>query len=100
MGKFRRFNCKPIDFRIDKYANHVFYKSELHSNLKELNVSELFITGCVTDLCVESTIQSALTKGYNITAGEDGHTTGKRPHLKAEQVIQSLEKYDPNKWIN
>ena len=32
------------DVRIDKYANDVFYKSELHSKLKELNVNELFIT--------------------------------------------------------
>ena len=76
------------DVRIDKYANDVFYKSELHSKLKELNVSELFITGCATDFCVESTIQSALTKDFNITVVEDGHTTGERPHLKAEQVIE------------
>ena len=76
------------DVRIDKYANDVFYKSDLHSKLKELNVSELVITGCATDFCVESTIQSALTKDYNITVVEDGHTTGERPHLKAEQVIE------------
>ncbi|OEK00204.1 isochorismatase [Roseivirga sp. 4D4] len=81
-------NVEPTDVRIDKYANDVFYKSELHSKLKELNVNELFITGCATDFCVESTIQSALTKDYNITVVEDGHTTGERPHLKAEQVIK------------
>ena len=57
-------------------------------NLKELNVSELFITGCATDFCVESTIQSALTKDFDITVVEDGHTTGERPNLKAEQVIK------------
>lgn len=79
---------KSTDIRIDKYVNDVFYKSELHSKLKELNVSELFITGCATDFCVESTIQSALTKDYDITIVEDGHTTGERPHLKAEQVIE------------
>jgi nicotinamidase-related amidase len=76
------------DVRIDKYANDVFYKSELHSKLKDLKVSELIITGCATDFCVESTIQSALTKDYDITVVEDGHTTGERPHLKAEKVIE------------
>ncbi|WP_289040493.1 isochorismatase family protein [uncultured Zobellia sp.] len=81
-------NVEPTDIRIDKYANDVFYKSELHSKLKELNVSELFITGCATDFCVESTIQSALTKDFDITVVEDGHTTGERPNLKAEQVIK------------
>ncbi len=75
------------DVKIDKYANDVFYKSKLHSKLKDLKVNELIITGCATDFCVESTIQSALTKDYNITVVEDGHTTGERPHLKAEQVI-------------
>ena len=48
----------------------------------------MFITGCATDFCIESTIQSALTKDYNITIVEDGHTTGERPHLKAEKVIE------------
>lgn len=77
----------PTDVRIDKYANDVFYNSELHSKLMQLNVHELFITGCATDFCVESTIQSALTKEYQITVVEDGHTTGDRPNLKAKQVI-------------
>jgi nicotinamidase-related amidase len=76
------------DILIDKYANDAFYKSELYHKLIELRVSELFISGCATDFCVESTIQSALAMDYNITVVEDGHTTGNRPHLKAEQVIE------------
>lgn len=76
------------DIKIDKYANDVFYKSKLQSTLKELKVGEVFITGCATDFCIESTIQSALTKDYIITVVADGHTTGERPHLKAEQVIE------------
>ena len=76
------------DIKIDKFANDSFYKSELHDKLKELGITELFITGCATDFCVESTVQSALTKDYTITVIEDGHTTGERPHLKAEQLIE------------
>lgn len=76
------------DILIDKYANDVFYKSDLLSKLSELKVNELFITGCATDFCVESTVQSALTKDYNITVVSDGHTTGERPHLEAEKVIE------------
>ncbi|WP_346882242.1 isochorismatase family protein [uncultured Algibacter sp.] len=79
---------KQTDILIDKYANDVFYKSKLQHKLESLNVNELFITGCATDFCVESTIQSALTKDYNITVIADAHTTGDRPHLKAEQVIE------------
>lgn len=79
---------EPFDILIDKYANDVFYNSELQSKLVELNATELLITGCATDFCVESTIQSALTKDYNITVVSDGHTTGERPHLTAEKVIE------------
>lgn len=79
---------KPHDILIDKYANDVFYESKLQSKLKELGIDELFITGCATDFCVESSVQSALTKDFNITVVADGHTTGERPHLKAEKVIE------------
>ena len=79
---------EPTDILIDKYANDVFYNSTLQSILNDQNVSELVITGCATDFCVASTIQSALTKDYTITVIENAHTTGDRPHLKAEQLIE------------
>ncbi len=78
----------PTDILINKYANDVFYNSSLQSELTALGVNELFITGCATDFCVESTIQSGITKDYNITVVADAHTTGNRPHLKAEKVIE------------
>ncbi|MFK8057274.1 MAG: isochorismatase family protein [Saprospiraceae bacterium] len=81
-------NVAPTDILIDKYANDVFYNSELYPTLLELNVRELYVTGCATDFCVESTIQSALTKDFNLTVVKDGHTTGERPHLKSAQVIE------------
>ncbi|UTA66621.1 isochorismatase family protein [Emticicia sp. 21SJ11W-3] len=76
------------DILIDKYANDVFYRSELQSQLDQCLVDELIISGCATDFCIESTVQSALTRDYKITVVEDGHTTGERPHLKAVQVIE------------
>lgn len=79
---------EPTDTFIDKYANDVFYNSELGERLVALNVTELVITGCATDFCVASTIQSALAKDFNITVLSDGHTTGERPNLTATQVIE------------
>lgn len=79
---------KPKDILINKYANDVFYNSDLQSVLTKLNIDEVYITGCATDFCVASTVQSALTKDYKITVIEDGHTTADRPHLKAVQVIE------------
>ncbi|TGV01649.1 isochorismatase family protein [Flavivirga rizhaonensis] len=76
------------DILISKYANDVFYNSNLKSELEAYNINELYITGCATDFCVEATIQSALAKDYNITVVKDAHTTGNRPHLSAEKVIE------------
>ncbi|MDP4679752.1 MAG: isochorismatase family protein [Cyclobacteriaceae bacterium] len=77
----------PSDLILSKTANDSFYKSTLESKLLELNVKELYITGCATDFWVESTIQSAITKEYHITVVEDGHTTGERLNLSAKDVI-------------
>ncbi|BDD06499.1 cysteine hydrolase family protein [Aureibacter tunicatorum] len=78
---------KPMDIMVDKYANDVFYQSNLQATLLEHGIDELIITGCATDFCVESTVQSALTKDYTIKIVADGHTTGERPNLSAKQVI-------------
>lgn len=79
---------KPTDIKIEKYVNDIFYESQLQLKLKELNINELYITGCATDFCIASTIQSALVKNFNITVIEDGHTTGDRPHLTAKKIIE------------
>ncbi|MUP39778.1 cysteine hydrolase family protein [Labilibaculum euxinus] len=81
-------NIAESDLVVYKTANDTFYESDLEEKLKELNVSELVITGCATDFCVESTIQSALIKDFNITVVKDAHTTADRPHLSAEKVIE------------
>ncbi len=81
-------NVYKDDVLISKYANDVFYNSNLKLELDVHNITELYITGCATDFCVEATIQSALAKDYNITVVKDGHTTGSRPHLSAVKVIE------------
>ena len=78
---------EPTDILLNKTANDAFYRTELETILRNLNVGELLITGCATDFCVESTLQSALVKDFKVIAVADGHTTADRPHLKAEQVI-------------
>ncbi len=75
------------DYRIGKTANDVFYQSSLEELLQSLGITHLMITGCATDFCVESTIQSAITRDYEVTVIADGHTTADRPDLNAKQVI-------------
>ncbi len=81
-------NIEESDIIVSKIANDSFYKSNLNSILKNNGIEELVITGCATDFCVDATIKSALTNGYKVTVIADGHTTGNRPHLKAEKVIE------------
>lgn len=76
------------DVLIDKYVNDVFYQSKMQSTLEKLNIKQLYITGCATDFCVESTIQSALVKDYELIVISDAHTTGDRPHLPAQKIIE------------
>lgn len=76
------------DIMQEKFANDVFYNTGFDTKLKELHVGQLMITGCATDFCVESTIQSALVRDYDILVVEDGHTTANRPFMNAENVIK------------
>jgi len=75
------------DLYIGKYANDCFYHSALKQTLDELGITELWITGCATDFCVASTVQSALTQDYHISVIGDAHTTADRPGLTAKQLI-------------
>ena len=78
----------PGDIRIGKTANDTFYETELQTILDQRQVNELFITGSATDFCIDSSIQSALTKNYIVTVVRDGHTTGERAHLSAEKIVE------------
>nr|WP_294859628.1 cysteine hydrolase family protein [uncultured Fluviicola sp.] len=77
----------PEDLFVSKTANDSFYNSELNSVLVENDITELFITGCATDFCVDSTVKSALTKDFKVTIISDGHTTASRPFIDAETTI-------------
>ena len=79
---------RPDDMILSKTANDPFYNTELETVLRKNNISDLFITGCATDFCVNATVHSALIKDYNIFVVKDCHTTANRPYLSAEKVIQ------------
>lgn len=78
----------PGDIVVDKKYNDAFFKTDLQSILKAAGIVELFITGCATDFCVESTVQSALSKDFRVTVVKDAHTTEGTPNLSAEQVVE------------
>lgn len=76
------------DIRLEKTANDVFYNTGLESKLFVLNINKLIITGSATEFCLDSSIQSALTKNFDVVVVEDAHTTADKPHLSAEKIIE------------
>jgi nicotinamidase-related amidase len=78
---------KPNDTVIAKEVNDGFYQTQLHQYLRMNNITELVITGCATDFCVDATVKSALAHDYNLTIIEDAHTTADRPHVSAKALI-------------
>ncbi len=84
----RELDKLPSDIVIAKTANDAFYRTHLQETLVKNNITELYITGCATDFCVDTTIKSALSKDYKVTVISDAHTTASRLHIHAENVIE------------
>jgi nicotinamidase-related amidase len=77
----------PEDVHVGKAACDCFYRSDLEKMLRERGIDRLLVTGCATELCVDTTIRVAASKDYEIAVVADGHTTKARPVLKAEEII-------------
>lgn len=76
----------PDDIRVRKTSCDAFLGTNLDDVLRQFD--QIIITGCATDYCVDTTVRSALAKGYRTVVPSDGHTTFNRPHLSAEKIIE------------
>ncbi len=78
----------PDDVIFDKSACDSFADTFLHTHLQEIGCKTLYICGLATEFCVDTTLRAALSRGFNVVALADAHTTGNRPHLSAQQIIE------------
>ena len=78
---------KPDDTVVHKTSCDAFLHTALEQVLRETGIDRLIITGCATDYCVDTTVRSALGRGWPTIVPSDGHTTADRPHLSAAQII-------------
>lgn len=76
------------DLVVRKTTNDAFCRTELAEVIGTKPDTRLLIAGWATDFCIDTTVRSAVTKGYNVIAVSDCHTCSNRPHLKAKQVIE------------
>jgi len=84
----RSIDRSPSDKIIRKTLNDSFFGTSLRSDLKALESHRVLVAGWATDFCVDATIRSAVSIGFEVVAVADAHTLSDRPHLKAEQVIE------------
>jgi len=78
----------PADVVVQKHLNDPFAGTDLQARLKEIAPDRLLITGWATDLCVDTTVRSAVENHHNVVVVADGHTLSDRPHLDAVSVIR------------
>jgi len=76
------------DHFIRKSSCDCFLDTPLGTLLEKEGVQRLIITGCATDYCVDTTVRSALGRGFSTIVPSDGHTCSDRPHLPAAEVIE------------
>jgi len=78
----------PGDLTIAKRLNDAFAGTELNAALRRIAPDRVLITGWATDFCVDATVRSAVSHGYDVVAVADGHTVSDRPDLDARAVIR------------
>jgi nicotinamidase-related amidase len=76
------------DILVNKQACDSFYETDLAEILEKRSVTQLIMTGCATDFCVDTTIRAAASRNYEVIVVEDGHTTKDRSHLEAVTIIR------------
>jgi nicotinamidase-related amidase len=78
----------PADMLVRKTLNDPFAETDLAARLKAIAPDRVFITGWATDLCVDTTVRSAVSNHHHVVVVTDGHTPNDRPHLDAASVIR------------
>ena len=81
-------NVSPGSVVVKKSSCDSFLHSDLDSILRGRGITKLIVTGCATEFCVDTTVRSALARGYKTIVPSDGHTTSDRPHLAALKIIE------------
>lgn len=76
----------PADLIVRKRASDAFYETPLDDVLKQHGVNQLLVTGCASEMCVDTTIRAAASRGYQVVVASDGHTTRDKPHLDAATI--------------
>lgn len=81
---------KPHDHIVQKHRASVFYNTNFETKLRMLGTKFLFISGCNTEFCIESTVRDAYARDFEIVVVRDC-VAGIKPefHENSLAVIES-----------
>ncbi|CAA0125305.1 Streptothricin hydrolase [BD1-7 clade bacterium] len=81
-----KLNVMPHDERVRKTTPDSFSGTNLDDILQKLDVDSLVVTGYASDVCIDRTTFSAVTRGYSVKLIKDAHTTQSKGALTASQI--------------
>lgn len=84
------------DLIIDKYGYGAFHRTQLGPALRDRGIRSLFVTGTVTQICVEETAREAFHEGFLTTIVSDAVSTY-LPHLGAATLENFARKFG---WVD
>ena len=76
------------DTVIRKSACDSFYGTNLEVTLRNLGVTRLIVTGCMTEFCVDTSVRRAVSLGFDVTLASDAHGTWNSAALDAGKIIE------------
>jgi nicotinamidase-related amidase len=80
---------QPSDIMIDKPGYSAFHATDLDHILRARGVETLVLTGVTTDVCVHSTLRSAIDRGYDCVTISDA--TACHDHHIQQAMLQLIE---------
>ncbi len=75
------------DTIIQKYNSDSFLDTILDEELHKREITRLVIAGLATPMCIDTTVRSAVSHGYNVVLIQDAHSTIDSEVLKASQIV-------------
>lgn len=70
-----------------KYTYDAFLNTELDAKLKSLGATKLVFCGLQTEVCVDTTVRSALAHGYKSVLVGDAHSSYDNDVIKAAEIV-------------
>jgi nicotinamidase-related amidase len=80
-------NRQSADAVVPKTLNDPFAGTDLQAILASIAPDRVLVAGWATDLCVDATVRSAVSRDHSVVVAADAHTLSDRPHLDAPTVI-------------